>query len=178
MPSPLSLTKADIVKLKQLRVFSDADVVLHGLLLGKTAGNATQTVSASAFFTEWNIDDDTLARNLATFELRKLLKLTVAPFVITWAGSPTTSLTEAELREKRTMGVIDDYTSYVYYSLLLRKTAAAEQTVDPALMLSDWSIPQTNLIAEVNRLAGKDPAPFTVNYPSLEVIWLETIGNA
>ncbi|MBE9130052.1 hypothetical protein IQ258_28945 [Coleofasciculus sp. LEGE 07081] len=178
MPTPVAIEKSDVVKLRQFRTFTDADVVLWGLLLGKTAGNATQVVNATTFLTEWGIDDDRLSRELAALERQKIIKQDVAPFTITWNVMPTTSMTEEQLRADWNAGVIDDYTTYVYYALVFGKGATPNQTVDPAQYLANWQIPQTNLIQEVNNLAAKDNPRFTVNYPSISITWLETVGNA
>jgi hypothetical protein len=176
MPTPLTLAKPDFSKLN----IKGADLVKWALLIEKTPGNPAQTIDSATFRTSWGIDDDTLSKALAALERGKLIKTTVAPFSVIWnTPVPTTGMTVAEVQEKRTMGILDDYTSYVFYALLLTKGATNTQTVDPAFYAATpWSIPQANLITAVNELVGKDTPVFSVNYPSIGVTWLEAIGNA
>jgi hypothetical protein len=175
MPA-ITLDKPAILTLKTSRIFTTADYCYLALRFDKDPANSTQTIDADLFATDWDISNSELFRFLQQLETKKQIKIQPTNMTLNWSQNETTNMTQQEVLDMKSEGLINS-TTYAYYALLLSKGAGLVQTVNPSTyQAAPWKIEPATLLNEISAIAAKqnaDKTPvFKLDLTTIQIIWL------
>ncbi|MBW4597751.1 MAG: hypothetical protein KME46_33805 [Brasilonema angustatum HA4187-MV1] len=177
MPA-ITLDKAAITNLKTYKIASTLDYAYLALKYEKDPANSTQNIDTDQFQMDWGVTNTDLLRYLQQLETKKVLKVTPTSLSIIWGDTAeATTISQSEVLSMKKEGLINT-TSYVYYALLLNKTANnATQAVNPATYAANpWTIDGSTLLQELGNISQKTNSDkskvITLDLTTISVVWL------